>query len=203
MLVAPIYIAEIAPFNLRGALVSFNQFNIVLGIFVAFLSNYFLKDFGDNSWRWMLGIETIPAIVYFALLLSVPRSPRWLILERNNYEQARKILTKFGGEIYADKTILDIKEGLQNEENQQKSTLQDLVKKKYRLIMLIAFGLAFFQQITGINAIFYYAPTIFEQAGGGLEDAFTQALLVIGVFIEICTLFFVDVFKELLRIQSF
>ncbi len=178
LLIAPIYIAEIAPPSLRGSLVSFNQFNIVLGIFIAFLSNYFLKDLGENSWRWMLGVEAFPAALYFVMLLSVPRSPRWLISVQHNEEEAKKVLTKFGGEEYAEKTLIGIKEGLKEEESQKRGTLGDLFKRKYGLIMLIAFGLAFFQQITGINAIFYYAPTIFEQAGGGLDNAFMQSLIV-------------------------
>ncbi|APD05965.1 glucose transport protein [Flavobacteriaceae bacterium UJ101] len=194
LLIAPIYIAEIAPPDLRGFLVSFNQFNIVLGIFIAFLSNYFLKDLEENSWRWMLGVETFPAMLYFLLLWTVPKSPRWLMSIKNNEEEAKRILMRFGGEHYTEKTLVEIKKGIKEEQSLKRGSLSDLFKKKYNLIMLIAFGLAFFQQITGINAIFYYAPTIFEQAGGGLESTFIQSLIVsvINLFFTIIAMILID-----------
>ncbi|MGA9239295.1 MFS transporter, partial [Robiginitalea sp.] len=104
ILIAPIYIAEIAPPKLRGSLVSFNQLNIVIGISVAYFSNYFLVDSGSDSWRWMLGVEAIPAIIYFLALFTVPKSPRWLILKFNKVKLARKILVRIGGEAYAEYT---------------------------------------------------------------------------------------------------
>ncbi len=176
ILIAPVYIAEIAPPRLRGSLVSFNQLNIVIGISVAYFSNYFLVNMGDESWRWMLGVEAIPALIYFLALFTVPKSPRWLIQKLNNVPLARKILVKIGGEAYADVTIEEIKRGLHSEE--AKGKLSDLLKSKYATIMIIALGIAFFQQITGINAIFYYAPTIFEQAGGSTDSSFLQAIVV-------------------------
>jgi MFS family permease len=176
ILIAPIYIAEIAPPKLRGSLVSFNQLNIVIGISVAYFSNYFLVNYGDESWRWMLGVEAIPAVVYFLSLLTVPRSPRWLILKLNKVKLARKTLHKIGGEAYAKVTIAEIQRGLDKKE--VKGKLSDIFKSKYATIMIIALGIAFFQQITGINAIFYYAPTIFEQAGGSTDSSFLQAIVV-------------------------
>nr|WP_299389359.1 sugar porter family MFS transporter [Allomuricauda sp.] len=176
ILIAPIYIAEIAPPNLRGSLVSFNQLNIVIGISVAYFSNYFLVNYGDESWRWMLGVEAIPAVVYFLSLFTVPQSPRWLILKLNKIKLARKILQKIGGEEYAEITVMEIQRG--REKKEQKGRLADLFKSKYATIMIIALGIAFFQQITGINAIFYYAPTIFEQAGGSTDSSFLQAIVV-------------------------
>ncbi|WP_420601581.1 sugar porter family MFS transporter [Flagellimonas sp.] len=176
ILIAPIYIAEIAPPKLRGSLVSFNQLNIVIGISVAYFSNYFLVNYGDESWRWMLGVEAIPALIYFASLFSVPRSPRWLILKLNKVKLARRILQKIGGEEYAELTVAEIQRGLEKKE--KKGKLSDLFKSKYATIMIIALGIAFFQQITGINAIFYYAPTIFEQAGGSTDSSFLQAIVV-------------------------
>jgi len=101
ILIAPIYIAEIAPPKLRGSLVSLNQLNIVIGISVAYFSNYFLKDLDGESWRWMLGVEAIPALLYFIALFAVPRSPRWLIKRLNLVEIARKTLIKIGGSICA------------------------------------------------------------------------------------------------------
>ena len=176
ILIAPIYIAEIAPPKLRGSLVSLNQLNIVIGISVAYFSNYFLKDLDGESWRWMLGVEVIPAFLYFVALFAVPRSPRWLIQKLNLVEVARKILVKIGGKNYADITVEEIQRGVAKK--QKAGTLSDLFSNKMATIMTIAFGIAFFQQITGINAIFYYAPTIFEQAGGSTDSSFLQAIVV-------------------------
>ncbi|MGB5818790.1 MAG: sugar porter family MFS transporter [Saonia sp.] len=176
ILIAPIYIAEIAPPKLRGSLVSFNQLNIVIGISVAYFSNYFLVNIDGESWRWMLGVEAIPAAIYFLALWTVPRSPRWLILKLNKIKLARKILMKIGGEEYAEVTIAEIQRGMDKKE--EKGRLSDIFKSKYATIMIIALGIAFFQQITGINAVFYYAPTIFEQAGGSTDSSFLQAIVV-------------------------
>lgn len=176
ILIAPIYIAEIAPPKLRGSLVSFNQLNIVIGISVAYFSNYFLVNIEGEAWRWMLGVEAIPAFIYFLALFTVPKSPRWLIQRHSMIEKATAILSKIGGSDYATATIKEIrtKGGIAKE----KSKLSDIFQKKYSTIMIIAFGIAFFQQITGINAIFYYAPTIFEQAGGSTDSSFLQAIVV-------------------------
>lgn len=176
ILIAPVYIAEIAPPKLRGSLVSFNQLNIVIGISVAYFSNYFLVNMGEESWRWMLGVEAIPALIYFLALFTVPKSPRWLIQRLNKVELARKILVRIGGEEYAEATIVEIQRGLEKKE--PKGKLADLFQNRYATIMIIAMGIAFFQQITGINAIFYYAPTIFEQAGGSTDSSFLQAIVV-------------------------
>jgi MFS family permease len=176
ILIAPIYIAEIAPPKLRGSLVSFNQLNIVIGISVAYFSNYFLVNIEGESWRWMLGVEAIPAAVYFLALFAVPKSPRWLIQKLDKEDQAQKTLTKIGGEEYAKATVSEIRRGLAKKES--KGKLSDIFKSKYATIMIIAFGIAFFQQITGINAVFYYAPTIFEQAGGSTDSSFLQAIVV-------------------------
>jgi len=176
ILIAPIYIAEIAPKKLRGSLVSLNQLNIVLGISVAYFSNYFLKDMEGESWRWMLGVEAIPAVIYFVGLFLVPRSPRWLIQKLNEVSSAKKILIKIGGEDFANETIDEIKKGI--DKKKAKGTYADFFSRRMKVIVIIAFGLAFFQQITGINAIFYYAPTIFEQAGGSSDASFLQAIVV-------------------------
>jgi MFS family permease len=176
ILIAPIYIAEIAPPKLRGSLVSLNQLNIVIGISVAYFSNYFLKDLEGESWRWMLGVEAIPAFLYFVALFAVPRSPRWLIQRLNLVEIARKILIKIGGKDYAQITIEEIQRGIAKK--QPAGTFGELFSNRMTTIMIIAFGIAFFQQITGINAIFYYAPTIFEQAGGSTDSSFLQAIVV-------------------------
>lgn len=176
ILIAPIYIAEIAPPKLRGSLVSFNQLNIVIGISVAYFSNYFLIHMEGDSWRWMLGVEAIPALIYFVALFIVPRSPRWLIQRLNETEFAHKVLQRIGGEEYASNTVLSIQNGIDKKES--KGKFADIFQSKYTVIMVIALGIAFFQQITGINAIFYYAPTIFEQAGGSTDSSFLQAIVV-------------------------
>lgn len=176
ILIAPIYIAEVAPPKLRGSLVSLNQLNIVLGISVAYFSNYFLKDLEGESWRWMLGVEAIPAFIYFLALFTVPRSPRWLIQKLNLVKIAEKTLIKIGGKDYALSTIEEIQRGIAKKE--AKGTFSQLFSSRMRTIIIIAFGIAFFQQITGINAIFYYAPTIFEQAGGSTDSSFLQAIVI-------------------------
>ncbi|TPV33388.1 sugar porter family MFS transporter [Paucihalobacter ruber] len=176
ILIAPIYIGEVAPANLRGRLVSFNQLNIVLGISVAYFSNYFLVNYGEESWRWMLGVEAIPALLYFLFLFLVPKSPRWLVQQCNKVAAAKLTLERIGGKEYADQTINEIQQNINLSES--KGRLSDLFSSKYTTIMIIALGIAFFQQITGINAIFYYAPTIFEQAGGSTDASFLQAIVV-------------------------
>ncbi|MDO9262056.1 MAG: sugar porter family MFS transporter [Flavobacteriaceae bacterium] len=176
ILIAPIYIAEIAPPKQRGSLVSLNQLNIVIGISIAYFSNYFLKDIEVDSWRWMLGVEIVPALFYFVTLFTVPESPRWLINRKNKTDKAQKILARIGGKEYAETTTQEIIN--HKNLNIEKGTYADFFSKKMNTILIIAFGLAFFQQITGINAIFYYAPTIFEQAGGSTDSSFLQAIVV-------------------------
>jgi MFS family permease len=175
ILIAPIYIAEMAPPERRGRLVSFNQLNIVIGISAAYWSNYFLLNTGVNNWRWMLGVEAIPAILYFLFLFTVPRSPRWLVRKGEDSE-AIAVMTRVGGKEYAESSYKEIKEHLHVV--QEKGTLAGLFSREMRFIMFIAFAIAFFQQITGINAIFYYAPTIFAKTGGGTETAFLQAIVI-------------------------
>ncbi len=175
ILIAPVYIAEIAPANKRGQLVSLNQLNIVIGISAAYFSNYFLLEEGDNNWRWMLGVEVVPAMLYFILLFMVPKSPRWLCRVGRDKE-ALSTLQKIGGKDFAKQTISEIRQSL--ESKKEKVKWNSLFSKKLRFVMLIGFAIAFFQQITGINAIMYYAPTIFEQAGGETESSFLQAVIV-------------------------
>ncbi len=175
ILIAPVYIAEISPSALRGSLVSFNQLMIVIGISASFFSNYFLLSLGDNCWRWMLGVEAIPAALYFVLLFFVPESPRWLF-GQGREEQALKIFTKVAGPEHATEELRSIRQNAA--EHVAGVGASALFSRKLRFVMLIALAIAFFQQITGINAIFYYLPTIFSQAGGGTNAAFKQAIVV-------------------------
>ncbi len=181
ILVAPMYIAEIAPKKMRGKLVTFNQLNIVLGISVAYFSNYFFQQTiadPDLKWRVMLGVEAIPALLYLALLFLVPRSPRWL-MQKGRDEEALGVLARINGE---DKSVIvynEIQSSLQEEEtSQDKAKWSDVFSSRMKTVLIIGFGIAFFQQITGINAIFYYAPMIFEMAGGGKDAAFLQAAIL-------------------------
>lgn len=165
---APTYVSEIAPANQRGRLVALYQFNIVTGILVAFLSNYFLKDVGPNAWRWMLGVQAFPAIIYTLALLNIPESPRWL-LSKHKTAEANKIMEKLG---------LDRSE-VHPEMVPEKSIAQETIFiKKYRLPLTLAFLVAFFNQFSGINAFLYYAPRIFEAAGLGES---TAALSSVGI----------------------
>jgi SP family arabinose:H+ symporter-like MFS transporter len=175
ILIAPVYIAEIAPAHKRGSLVSLNQLMIVIGISASFFSNYFLLGVGEHNWRWMLGVQMVPALLYFILLWFVPESPRWLLLKGRD-EAALRVLARVSGEQQAQENLQQIRQSLTTKSVSR--GFRGLLDRRVRLIMIIALGLAFFQQITGINAIFYYLPTIFAQAGGGVNDAFRQAVLV-------------------------
>ncbi|HEY5757260.1 MAG TPA: sugar porter family MFS transporter [Steroidobacter sp.] len=175
ILIAPVYIAEIAPAEKRGSLVSLNQLMIVIGISASFFSNYFLLDSGEHNWRYMLGVQMVPALLYFTLLWFVPESPRWLLLKGRD-EAALLVLRRVAGEQQAQENLQQIQRSLTTKAVSR--GFRGLLDSRVRLIMIIALGLAFFQQITGINAIFYYLPTIFAQAGGGVDDAFRQAVMV-------------------------
>ena len=175
ILIAPVYIAEISPPQLRGSMVSLNQLMIVLGISASFFSNYFLLNVGENNWRWMLGMDAVPAALYFFLLFAVPESPRWLF-GKGQPERAKEILTKACGAEEAEQELRNIQRSFA--ERSPSVGVSALFSRKMSFVMFIALVIAFFQQITGINAIFYYLPTIFAQAGGGTNAAFKQAVLV-------------------------
>lgn len=190
LILAPMYIAEISPAEQRGKLVSFNQLNIVLGITVAFFSNYLILSLGDsnaewvqslgiaeNNWRWMLGVEAVPAIVYFLGLLTVPRSPRWLIMKQQ-MDEAKTVLRKFYSEQQADKDMKAVLDSLESDKNKKKTSLMELFKPALRLVLTIGLVVGILQQITGINSVFFYAPMIFEQSGIGTDASFIQAILV-------------------------
>jgi MFS family permease len=175
ILIAPVYIAEIAPAKWRGSLVSLNQLMIVLGISASFFSNYFLVNVGENNWRWMLGMDAVPATLYFFLLFVVPESPRWLF-GQGREQLAREILLKVRGDENLEDELNSIRTSFQ--EKKPQVGIKALLSRRMSLVLFIALTIAFFQQITGINAIFYYLPTIFTQAGGGIHAAFWQAVLV-------------------------
>ena len=196
ILVAPMYIAEIAPRKLRGTLVTFNQLNIVLGISIAYFSNYYFQQTiadPDLKWRIMLGIEAVPAIIYLALLFTVPRSPRWL-MQKGMDDDALSVLVKVHGKAQSLIEYREIDRSLKEEVNQDKARWSDVFSLRMKTVLIIGFGIAFFQQITGINAIFYYAPMIFEMAGGGKDAAFLQAAIlgVTNVVMTVVAMFLID-----------
>jgi MFS family permease len=170
--VAPMYIAEIAPAKTRGQLVAAFQFNIVFGILIAYLSNFLIQNLGSDSWRLMLGIMVIPSVLFFILMFLVPESPRWLLVHKNDWEGARKTLEVSDPE-GAEEALQSIK--LSIEEVQQKVSLQTFFSSKYKTPVLMAFLIAAFNQLSGINAIIYFAPRVFEMAGIEQSAAFLQS----------------------------
>ncbi|SHG10048.1 MFS transporter, sugar porter (SP) family [Fodinibius roseus] len=157
---APIYISEITPATDRGRLVASYQFNIVLGILVAYVSNYVIGIYFDQyAWRWMLGVEAIPAAIYAFFVLGVPESPRWLALKKKDDEGAKKLLKQLNPKANVMEMLETIKGSV------GKSTDPNFFSRKYRFPILLAFLIAFFNQLSGINFVLYYAPRIFEQAG--------------------------------------
>jgi SP family arabinose:H+ symporter-like MFS transporter len=196
ILVAPMYIAEIAPPAKRGFLVTFNQLNIVTGISVAYFSNYFVLRLVQDpavNWRVMLGVGTIPALFYLLLLLIVPESPRWLV-QRGRDREALAIMRRVGGEERAAGEYQQIKASLATHAASEGAALGELFSRRLRFVMFIGLLIAFFQQVSGINAILYYAPMIFEMAGGGKTDAFLQAVILglVNFGMTVVSMFLID-----------
>ena len=160
-LVSPMYIAEIAPAHKRGRLVAFYQLAIVTGILLAYFSNYLFAGWGDNNWRWMFGIQALPAALFGLLLLCVPETPRWLI-SRGKTAEAASILEKITAPHYIQAEITAIEASFRNVKRVSPATL---FSKKYAGVVCIGIMIAIFQQVTGINSILYYAPVIFKETG--------------------------------------
>jgi len=176
---APTYVSEIAPAHKRGQLVALYQFNIVFGILVAFISNFLLKDVGTQPWRWMVGIEALPAVLYLLGILTVPKSPRWVLFKLKDLAQAQAIFKEISGKELTGSEIEEIQ--VEQEPDNQKP----LFSKTYRFPIILAFLIAFFNQLSGINAFLYYAPRIFEAAG--LEES---AALLSSIGIGVTNLIF-------------
>ena len=172
-ILSPLYISEIAPARIRGALVSVNQMAIVTGILLAYFVNWIFAGSGPANWRWMYATGALPSLLFFALLLRVPESPRWLVKRGRNAE-AENILTRVNTAEIAGSEIRSIRQSLALE----KGSIGELFRRGFRRPMIIAIVLAVFQQITGINAILYYAPRIFEGAGFARMSAIGQSTLV-------------------------
>lgn len=190
LILAPMYIAEISPPRLRGRMVSLNQLNIVIGISVAFFTNYLILQlgksdadwtqslgFGTYNWRWMLGLETLPAVLYFFGLFLVPESPRWLVM-KGREEEALATMVRASGEEQARRDIQDVKDSIRSGAEGDTASLWELFKPAMRLVLMIGVVIGILQQITGINSVFFYAPMIFEQSGIGTDASFIQAILV-------------------------
>jgi sugar porter (SP) family MFS transporter len=178
--VSPMYIAEISPAQYRGRLVAVTQFNIVFGILLAFFSNYIIAEMnlGAVEWRWMFGIEAVPAALFFILLFKNPLSPRWLILNKR-VDEARAVLQKLGTDSGSvDEEIADIKASIDLEHH---SIKEPFLTKKYIRPIMLAVAIAMFNQLSGINAILYYAPQIFRMAGAGAESSLLQTIAIGGI----------------------
>ena len=170
--VAPMYISEIAPAKTRGRFVAVFQFNIVFGILLSYFTNYLIRGSGPDDWRWMLGIVAIPALVFIILMFLVPESPRWLMVHRKQYDKAREILA-VSDPNGVDEAIASIQKEV--EEEKKKVSLVTFFSGRFNVQILLAFLIAFFNQMSGINAIIYFAPRVFEMAGIGKDAAFLQS----------------------------
>jgi sugar porter (SP) family MFS transporter len=172
-ILAPLYIAEVSPARIRGALVSVNQMAIVTGILLAYFVNWAFAGTGPHNWRWMYGMGALPSVVFFLLLLRVPESPRWLV-KKNRESEALEVLSRVNDSAAATAEVRSIKETLLLE----RGSLAELFRPGFRRALFIAVVLAILQQITGINAILYYAPRIFERAGFERISAIGQSAIV-------------------------
>ena len=188
--VGPMYISEISPAHSRGRLVALFQFNIVSGILLAFVSNYLLNGISEESWRWMLGVQAIPSLLYFSLVFRVPESPRWLMKQKRE-EEARRVLNEIGEEEPVQ-AMNQIRESLESEQGKEE---EKLFSGKYNKPIFYATALATFNQFSGINAIMYYAPRIFEMTGLAKDTALLQAISI-GVTNMVFTLLAISVIDK-------
>ncbi|NNC50299.1 MAG: sugar porter family MFS transporter [Flaviramulus sp.] len=202
LVLAPMYIAEISTAENRGKLVSLQQLNIVFGFFAAFLSNYFFNKYNtsdstfltdENVWRWMLGVELFPALLYFIFLFFVPKSPRWLYL-KGKYEEAKKVLIKIHGKERSQIEITSIENNIKADKDKSPLKIKDLLKPSLRFILVVGLIVGVLQQITGINAVYFYATSIFKQTGIGTDAAFSSGVLLstISVIFTFVAIYLID-----------
>ena len=199
---SPIYIAEVSPANHRGKLLTLNLIAIVLGQASAFFSNYFLQNIGgENNWRWMIGVMAIPSCLFLAFLFLVPESPRWLV-ETNKDDEALKVLSRLNSQSIVQSVFSDIKDSVK----QSSAKLSELFRGPVFKILIVGCLLSVFQQVTGINLIMYYAPSIFKAANFAQSSALFQSALISLVYLtaSIMAFLFIDRFgrKPLMIIGS-
>ncbi len=192
---APIYISEVSPADRRGRLVGLFQFNVVLGILISYLSNYLISRGGETSWRWMLGVQAFPSFLFLVLIRFIPESPRWLILKKGATERALKILKIINPLNYQQELV-----AIQNSnlESSSSKTHNSLFSGQYRTPVILAVLIAFFNQVSGINAIIYYAPRIFEMAGLGAHSSLLSTV-GIGAINFIFTLLAINIIDKVGR----
>jgi sugar porter (SP) family MFS transporter len=175
---APAYVSEISTPATRGRLVAMYQFNIVFGILIAFLSNYFLDGVGGaDDWRWMLGVMAIPSLIYTLMVMGIPESPRWLLAKKNDEAGAKKVFEKIGI-VNAGEVIASVKAGIRHESANDSGA--GFFQRKHKTILWLAFMIAFFNQWSGINFILYYAPEILERAGLASVDSLKNSIYIGG-----------------------
>jgi len=174
--VAPMYISEIAPPKHRGLLAGMFQFNIVFGILIAYVSNALLAGVGDNAWRWMLGVAAFPSLIYAALCFLLPESPRWLLSRKGDRKSALDVLQRIEPEATKTQIGAEADEIMAAAAAEQKSSSGHFWTMRLRKPILLGILIAFFNQMSGINAILYFAPRIFELAGLGAKAALLQSI---------------------------
>ncbi|MCF8421998.1 MAG: sugar porter family MFS transporter [Chitinophagaceae bacterium] len=202
--VAPTYISEISTPKTRGKLGALYQFNIVFGILAAFLSNYFLQGFGgENDWRWMLGILLVPSVIFTLMVFGIPESPRWLITQKNNILAASNIFKEMGVEDVQKEVDFIIKG---NKTNSSDFKTNSFFIVKHKKVIWLAFLIAFFNQLSGINFILYYAPEILSRIGLGAKDSLLNSIAIGGInlIFTFVGLYLIDIVgrKKLLLIGS-
>lgn len=176
--VAPTYISEISTPATRGKLGALYQFNIVFGILIAFLSNYFLQGVGGaNDWRWMLGVLAVPSIIYTVMVMAVPESPRWLVTKKNDLAKAKETLQLIGVADADAEIAIIIKSNLHDSPSGKQT---QFFNKKHTVIISLAFMIAFFNQLSGINFILYYAPEILSRIGLAAKDSLLNSIAIGG-----------------------
>lgn len=171
---APMYITEISPAKSRGRLVAMFQFNVVLGILIAYLSNFLLQDIGDNAWRWMLGVQALPSLLFLIAVQNIPESPRWLLLKKGLVDEAREVLRMIDPESFGQ-ILLTLQLSAHPAEGTPQQTPR-LFSARYKTPIMLAVLFAVFNQVSGINAIIYYAPRIFEMTGLGKSSALLSSV---------------------------
>jgi SP family arabinose:H+ symporter-like MFS transporter len=171
--VAPLYISEIAPPKYRGRLAGMFQFNIVFGILIAFVSNALLAGIGDNAWRWMLGVAAFPSLIYTLFCFSLPESPRWLLSRKGNRDAGLKVLHRIEPQASAAEIEAQANEIAASSETTSSGVFWT---RRLRKPIMLAILIAFFNQLSGINAILYFAPRIFELTGLGAKAALLQSI---------------------------